>query len=126
MYWTDTADGHHCTRHDFAFNRGDVCQRCVTDPPPSADGIEQDEAEVSALRGRINEYRCNSRACLGESKRLRDEGTVQEGNLAVKWQDCGLKWARIAEEQQQRLDEYSRDDRLMRREREMAGLRSSH
>jgi hypothetical protein len=123
VYWTDTADGHLCTRHDHAFKRGEVCQRCITDPPPAPGGVEQDEREVSELRGRVNEYRCNARACTGESKRLRDEGTVQEGNLAVKWNDCAIKWARLAEEQQTRLDEYVRDDRLIRREREMSGVR---
>jgi hypothetical protein len=125
VYWSDTPEGHHCNRHDYAFARGDVCHQCVTDPPPDVDGVEQDEREVSALRSRVNEYRVNSRSCLGESKRLRDEGTAQEGNLAVKWNDCALKWARLAEEQQTRLDEYTRDDRLIRREREMAGLRGS-
>ena len=123
MYWTDTADGHHCTRHDFAFCRGEVCHQCVTDPPPAPDGIETDEAEVSALRGRVNEYRCNSRGALRKSEELYER---DEWNTAAKYEDTAIKWARLAEEQQTRLDEYVRDDRLIKREREMAGLRSSN
>lgn len=123
MYWTDTAEGHHCTRHDYAFKRGEVCHQCVTDPPPPIDGVEQDEAEVAALRGRINEYRCESRACLRRSNELAD-GTKREHGPAIKWNDNAVKWARLAEEQQKRLDEMVRDDRLVQREREMSGVRS--
>ena len=126
MYWTDTPDGHHCTRHEFDFPRGEVCHQCVTDPPPAPDGIEHDEAEVGALRGRISEYRSAARTCLRRSSEMADAGSTSEGNLAVKWNDCAIKWARLAEEQQTRLDEYTRDDRLIRREREMAGLRSGN
>jgi hypothetical protein len=122
VYWTDTPDGHHCSRHDFPFKRGEVCHQCITDPPPDLDGIEQDEAEVSALRGRVNEYRCNARAALRKSGELYDS---QEWNTAAKYEDTSIKWARLAEEQQTRLDDYTRDDRLIRREREMAGLRGS-
>ena len=122
MYWTSTADGHHCTRHDFAFRRGEVCHQCVTDPPPAIDGVEQDEAEVSALRGRINEYRCNSRAAQRKADELYKS---DEWNTSAKFEDTSIKWARLAEEQQTRLDEYTRDDRLIQREREMAGLRGS-
>jgi len=124
VYWTSTAEGHYCTRHDLAFKRGEVCHQCVTDPPPAMDGVEMDEAEVSALRGRVNEYRCNSRACLRRSEEMADESVGEHGH-AVKWNDAALKWARLAEEQQTRLDEYVRDDRLIRREREMAGMRGA-
>lgn len=94
----------------------------MTDPPPAIDGVEKDEAEVSALRGRVNEYRCNARAALRRSDELAD-GTEREHGHAVKWNDCAIKWARLAEEQQTRLDEYVRDDRLIQREREMSGVR---
>jgi hypothetical protein len=124
VYWTDTPDGHHCSRHEFDFKRGEVCQRCVTDPPPPVDGIEHDEEEVLSLRSRVNEYRCNSRVALRRSDELAD-GTEREHGHAVKWNDCAIKWARLAEEQQQRLDEYVRDDRLVAREREMSGVRGS-
>lgn len=95
----------------------------MTDPPPAVDGVEQDEAEVSALRGRINEYRCNSRACHRRSSELADEPRQQK--VAIDWDSNALKWARLAEEQQTRLDEYVRDDRLVRQDREMAGVRGS-
>lgn len=120
MYWTDTPSGHLCTRHSVEFLRGEVCHQCVEDPPPAPDGIEQDEVEVSALRGRVKEYRCNSRASLRKANEL--YGKDEWGNSA-KLEDTAIKWARLAEEQQTRLDGYTRDDRLIREDRKMAGLR---
>lgn len=123
MYWNDTPDGHHCTRHDHSFKRGEVCHQCITDPPPAIDGIEQDEREVSELRGRINEYRSNARSALRKSNELYDSS---EWSCAAKFEDTSIKWARLAEDQQTRLDEYVRDDRLVAREREMAGVRGQN
>ena len=123
MNWLDTPEGHHCTRHDHAFKRGEVCHQCITDPPEPIDGVERDEAEVAGLRSRINEYRCNSRAALRKANELYD---ANEWGTSAKLEDTAIKWARLAEEQQTRLDEYVRDDRLVSREREMAGVRSSN
>lgn len=124
MYWTDTPDGHRCTRHDVEFLRGEVCQKCVDDPG-DAPGTLPDE-DVSDLRGRIGEYRSNYRSCIRRSKSLADEGTAKDGGLAVKWNDCAIKWARLAEEQQSILDDREHNLKLIRHEQEMSGLRGSH
>lgn len=123
MYWIDTADGHHCTRHDHTFKRGDVCHSCVTDPGDAPGGVTDDPAYQRELKARISEYRANARAAWGESKRLADEGTAQEGNLAVKWSAEAVKWSRLAEERQEVLDRRQHNLDLIRHEEAMSGLR---
>lgn len=118
--WQDTADGHYCTRHDYAFTRGTVCHQCVVDPGATDTGLEQDEAEVSALRARVAEYQSRSRMCWSEAERLRKDD--RQGQLAVKWSDAATKWARLAEERQDKIDEYARDDRLVRKAEKLAGV----
>jgi hypothetical protein len=122
VYWTDTPDGHLCSRHDFAFKRGEVCHQCITDPPPSVDGIEQDESEVAELRARVSDVRSKSRTVWRRVTDLLD-GTDREIALGLKALAEYTKLERLGDERQNKLDEYVRDDRLIRREREMAGIR---
>lgn len=123
MYWTDTAEGHHCTRHDFTFRRGEVCHGCVADPGDAPGAAVDDPAYQKALRARITEYESNSRKCMTECVRLRDEGTAQESNLAVKWSAEAVKWARLREERQEVLDRRQHNLDLIRHEEAMSGLR---
>lgn len=122
MYWTDTASGHHCTRHDFTFLRGEVCHRCITDPGEAPGGVVEDPEYQQALRARISEYESRSRVCWRKVAEL-DEGTEREENVAVKWSTEAVKWARLAEERQEVLDRRDHNLDLIRHEREMSGLR---
>lgn len=122
MYWTDTTDGHHCTRHDFAFKRGEVCHQCVVDPGEAPGGVADNPAYHVALAARISEYASRSRICWSEVDELR-KGTDRDANAAAKWSAEAVKWARLAEERQDVLDNREHDLELIRHEREMAGLR---
>lgn len=98
----------------------------MTDPGEAPVGHADDAAYQAQLKARVNEYRSNSRACVAEFKRLRDEGTAQEGNLAVKWSAEGVKWARLAEEMQDKIDGREHDLRLIRHEEAMSRVRDAH
>lgn len=123
MYWTDTADGHHCTRHDYAFKRGEVCHRCVTDPGESPGGIVDIPEYQQALNARISEYEARSRTCWRKVAEIDEDGTAREENVAVKWSAEAVKWARLAEERREVLDRREHNLELIRHEREMSGLR---
>lgn len=123
MYWTDTADGHHCTRHDFAFKRGEVCHQCVVDPGEAPGGLADNPAYHVALAARISEYESRSRTCWRKVTELDEGESKREGHEAVKWSAEAVKWARLAEERQDVLDNREHDLELIRHEREMAGLR---
>jgi hypothetical protein len=122
VYWVDTAEGHHCTRHDFAFERGEVCRRCETDPGEEPGGIVEIPEYQQALKSRIAEYESRSKACWKECNDMRG-GTDREGNTAVKWSAEALKWARLAEERREVLERREHNLELIRHEREMSGLR---
>lgn len=125
----DGRPGYRCERAGHPsdpFPRGEICHHCVTDPGEVVAEDEVDEREVAALRARVNEYRSNSRACVRRSNELAEDGTAQDGHLAVKYQDAAVKWARLAEDRQDKLDEYVREDRLMRHESEMNNRGTSH
>jgi hypothetical protein len=124
VYWTDTADGHHCTRHDYGFKRGEVCQRCVTDPGAEPGGGIVDVPEYQqALKARIAEYESRSRTCWRKVAEIDTDGTAREENVAVKWSAEAVKWARLAEERQEIFDRREHNLDLVRHEREMSGLR---
>jgi hypothetical protein len=123
VYWTDTADGHHCTRHDFAFQRGEVCHECVTDPG-DAPGQQIDDPEYQRLLcARVNEYRCNARAARRRAEELY---RASEWSCAAKFEDTAIKWARLAEEQQGSLDGRAHDLKLIRHEEVMSGQRKGN
>lgn len=123
MYWSDTPDGHHCSRHDFAFPRGEVCHRCVTDPGDAPGGVVDDPEYQQALRARINEYETRSRTCWRRAGDHEDGENKTEGNLAVKWSSEAVKWARLAEERREILDRRAHNLDLMRHEEAMSGER---
>jgi hypothetical protein len=121
VFWIDTQAGHRCTRHDYEFRRGEVCQACVADPG-DAPGDAADNSDYQlALATRINEYRSRARICWRRAEDL--EGTEREENVAVKWSAEAVKWARLAEERQEVLDSREHDLELIGHEREMSGLR---
>lgn len=123
MYWQDTPDGHHCTRHDHAFERGEVCHRCVTDPGEQPGGIVDDPEYQLALKARIAEYQSRSRTCWRKVKDLDEGESKREENVAVKWSAEALKWARLAEERQEVLDRRQHNLDLIRHEQAMSGQR---
>lgn len=120
MYWIDTADGHHCTRHDFKFLRGEVCHECVTDPGDPPGAVADDPEYQRALRARINEYETRERACWRRAEGL--DGAREE-NIAVKWSTEAVKWARLKEESRNKLDQRAHNLDLIRHEEVMSGLR---
>lgn len=123
MYWTDTAEGHHCTRHDFAFQRGEVCHRCIVDPGEEPGGIVEVPEYQQELKARISEYESRSRTCWRKVAEIDEGENKREENVAVKWSAEALKWARLAEERREVLDRREHNLELIRHEREMSGLR---
>lgn len=122
MYWTDTADGHHCNRHDFTFRRGEVCHACVADPGDAPGGISLDEQEVAALRAHISDLRTKERMLWRVAEGL-FEGTDRDVAAACKVTAEFNKTGRRADELQATLDGFVRDDRLLHREQAMSGQR---
>jgi hypothetical protein len=122
VYWTDTADGHRCTRHNLEFRRGEVCQRCVADPGDEIGGIEFDEQEVAGLKSRIAELRSKARTMWRIAEELLG-GTDRDCAAACKVTAEHTKLLRLAEELQAKVDGYVRDDRLVRKEAQMSGQR---
>lgn len=123
VYWTDNADGHHCTRHNFTFKRGEVCHQCIVDPGAAPGVVADNPAYQIALAARINEYQSRARTCWRKVAELDEGESKREENVAVKWSTEAVKWARLAEERQDILDNREHDLELIRHEREMAGLR---
>lgn len=123
MYWTDTADGHHCTRHQETFKRGEVCHGCVTDPGEAPGAVAADPEYQRQLRARINEYQSRARTCWRKVVELDEGESRREENTAVKWSAEAVKWARLAEERQDILDNRDHDMTLIRHEEAMSGLR---
>lgn len=126
MNLVDTPTGRRCTRHNVELDRGEVCHRCVTDPADAPSASNDDPEYQLELRARINEYRSNARACMGECNSLRKDGTAIDGNLAVKWSAEAIKWSRLAEEQQSTLDSRAHDLRLIAHEERMSGVRRTN
>ena len=87
-------------------------------------GIDYPDDEQ--LRARINEYRSAHKFCLKQCKDLAEDGTKRDGNLAVKWSAEAVKWARLAEEQQDALDRREHNLDLIRHEEKMSGIRGSN
>jgi hypothetical protein len=123
VYWVDTPSGHRCTRHNQEFLRGEVCPACVADPGDAPSGLEQDESEVSGLRERIHELRNKARTMWRIAEELL-EGTDRDASAGCKVAAEHTKLLRLAEELQQRVDEYTRDDRLVRKAEKLAGVAS--
>jgi DNA-binding MarR family transcriptional regulator len=123
VYWTDTADGHHCTRHNYTFKRGEVCHECVTDPGDELGHVVESTEYQRQLRARVSEYQSRARTCWRKVMELDEDGTAREENVAVKWSAEAVKWSRLAEEMQKQLDDREHELTLLRHEREMSGRR---
>lgn len=126
--WVTTAEGHHCTRHNVGFLRGEVCHECTTDP---GDADETFHAEYDRkLAARIGEYRSGAaafkRAALSLIGDPGDEGTDRDVAAACKAMAEATKLFRLAEERQEILDNREHELALIAHEREMSGLRGGH
>ena len=101
MNWVPHEDGHRCTRHGETFRRGEVCQRCVTDPPPPLDGDDDDVADPE-LEALYNEIRTREKKLWRIGEEHLDSGgrDVQTGVKVVA--EC-TKLARLALEIRDRL-----------------------
>lgn len=123
MYWTDTADGHHCNRHNVAFRRGETCHECVTDP---GEGEQAYHAEYDRKQAaRIDEYRARARKLVRVADELL-EGTDRDVAAACKAIAEATKLERLAEERQEVLDSREHDLTLCAHEERMSTLRGSH
>lgn len=119
--WVSTADGHHCTRHDEKFKRGEVCQRCVNDPAPN-EPVEVGGKSVridDALLARASEHRALAKFLHGEGREMIEEGTAQDKSVAVKLIDAGTKLERLAIEIEDRVSGRDYGRGLMEHEKSM-------
>lgn len=122
MNWEPTADGHHCKRHDSTFKRGEVCQRCVTDPGDEIDALDTAglDAEIVALAG---EFTSRARRLWRETVGLLDDGTAQDKATACKLSAESAKWERLALEAKDKVAQRKHLREAMAHERAMSGLR---
>ncbi len=121
MNWQSTADGHHCTRHDVAFKRGEVCQDCVADPGEDEVQLSADvDQEIAKL---ANEFTSRARTLWREAVTLLDEGTAQDKSVACKLSAESAKWERLALEAKDKVSQRKHLREAMAHEREMSGMR---
>jgi hypothetical protein len=119
-------DGRHfCDRHDHDFPRGEVCQLCVDDPGPApGDGEQDDEDRELIIRER--EYRSMEKFLHRRARELIEDGTERDVHAAAKLLAEGTKLARIALEIHNQLLDLKLERKLIKHDRELAGLESSH
>ncbi len=123
MNWELRADGRYCKRHKHAFPIGDVCHACTTDPGPEVGTAEVERNALERERDiRCSQYESDQKRLAREGRELL-EGTDLEKSLAVKMFAEATKLARLVEELNDKRLDHEHDLRLIRHEREMAGLR---
>jgi hypothetical protein len=119
--WLPTPDGHHCTRHDAKFKRGEVCAACVTDPgddKPLDVGGRSVEIDKALLQ-RASDHRSLAKFLHREGREMIEEGTAQDKNVAVKIIDAGTKLERLAIEIEDRVSGRDYGRGLMEHEKKM-------
>lgn len=119
--WQSTPEGHHCTRHDVKFKRGEVCQRCVSDPSPNQPvEVGGKSVEIdNALLARAGEHRSLAKFLHGEGRDMIEDGTAQDKSVAVKLIDAGTKLERLAIEIEDRVSSRDYGRGLMEHEKSM-------
>ena len=123
MNWELRADGRYCKRHSHAFPIGDVCFACVADPGPEFDSVAVERSPLERERDiRCAAYESDSKRLARDAREMLD-GTDLEKALAVKLFAESTKIARLVEELTDKRIDHEHDLRLIRHEREMAGLR---
>ena len=129
--WVTTAEGHHCTRHNVGFLRGEVCHECTTDPGDADDTFHAEYDRK--LAARISDYQSTARTLMRVGKELLGEpcqhgikATDRDIAAACKAMAEATKLFRLAEERQEILDNREHELALIAHEREMSGLRGSH
>ena len=125
MAWTDTADGHHCTVHDYSFPRGEVCHHCTTAHlNVTAESTDSElDADIIADAAR---YVSNAKRMWREAETCIDEGTAQDKSVAGKLSDCAIKWERLALEAKDKVAARKHLREAMAHEREMTTARRAH
>lgn len=124
MYWITTADGHHCTRHEVKFRRGEVCRPCVADPGPqigAGPGVVGDR-DALVVEGDLLQTAKETRRL---AKKL-SAGTTAEKHCGAKYYDVYLKALRLWSETREPRLAREHDRSLLEHEREMSGLRGSN
>jgi hypothetical protein len=120
--WQTTADGHHCTRHNVSFRRGQVCRACATDPGEIAVPTTSEDADDEILRD-AGEYQSHGRKLWRRCEDLLD-GTDLEKNIAAKLSAEAAKWERLSIETKDRVAARKQLREAMAHERRMQ--RGSH
>ena len=124
MAWTDTADGHHCTDHDYSFPRGEVCNRCDTAHLSIAADSSDDAIDADILADAAR-YTSNAKRMWREAADLLDEGTAQDKSVAGKLSDCAIKWERLSLEAKDKVAARKHLREAMKHEREMTTARAN-
>jgi hypothetical protein len=141
VYWEDvTLDdgrpGHRCKREGHPrepFPRGEICQRCATDPGPAIE-VEEVGGDDPQIRIWVNECDSLAKFCHRVGKDLAGGSEEDLGEIghAVKERDCnaaakliseGTKLKRLAFEMREVLKSREHDLKLIAHEREMSGTR---
>lgn len=121
MNWVTTETGHRCRAHGVSFDRGEVCGQCIEDPGPAP--TSESDIDQTSLSQRIAE--CATKAAslwsLYETHRDGDDP-----GIAIKAAAEHTKLFRLALEFADRRESREHDLVLLRHEREMSGVRSSH
>lgn len=119
------ADALPCPRHGTPLKRGEVCHACVLEP--AEPGAELTSADVDhELLLLAADYTGRERKLWNETKRLLDDGTAQDINVAAKLSAESAKWARIAREIRGEVSQRKQLREAIAHEQAMTGKRGHH